>query len=134
MVQFKTKDDILRHVRKLKNFYGEFSVFVLMLSIALIIYNLSDGEHAWVLFMLITWGMTLFLKASKLSIISHSYYKLAHDFRESLPFIKKNWESEKTTHLLSKLTPHAPSPLKKSSPPKKNVRSYKKKSLSMKKS
>lgn len=116
MIQLKTKNDVERYVRKLKNFYGEFSLFILIVAIALVIYNLSAGDTFWPIWIILTWGTVLFLKASKLHIINPNYYHMAHGFREKLPFIQKDWETEKIEEILKKTrisTTTKKAPLKK---------------------
>ncbi|MEI8320451.1 MAG: 2TM domain-containing protein [Alphaproteobacteria bacterium] len=104
MIHLERKVDVERYVHKSKNFYVELILFVLVAALALVMYNLSSGDSAWLLYVVSTWGVFLFLKASKLHIISHNYYDMAAEFRNKLPFINKNWEAEKVAELMGKMS------------------------------
>ncbi len=112
MIRLETKSDVERYVGKLKNFYGEFSLFALVVLVVLIIHIIGDGPQ-WIFWVLLTWGIILFLKASKLHVVNRSFYNMAHGLREKLPFIKADWEHAKISHLVKRLrlegtTEHSP--------------------------
>lgn len=99
----KSEKEVQSHVKKLKNFYGELSVFVLVITVSLIIWLLCGGGYFWPLWIALIWGVVILLKASKLGIIMPSLYEGAHDLREKLPFIRPQWEGEKTQEIMKKL-------------------------------
>ena len=86
----KSEKDVQSHVKKLKNFYGELSVFVL-------------AGYFWPLWIALIWGVILLLKASKLGIIAPNLYEGAHQLREKLPFIRPQWEGEKAQEIMKKM-------------------------------
>lgn len=101
--KFSSERDVQSHVKKLKNFYGELSVFILVITVSLIIWLLCGGGYFWPLWIGLIWGVVLLLKASKLKIIAPTLYEGAHSLREKLPFIRPQWEGEKTKEIMKKI-------------------------------
>lgn len=99
----RNEHDVQRYVTSLKNFYGELSSYILVVTISLIVWLLSGGGYFWPIWVILIWGIVLFLKASKLHIISPAYYAKSHDLREKLPFIKEEWSQQKAQEILKKL-------------------------------
>ena len=99
----KNQKDVQSHVKKLKNFYGELSVFVLVITVSLIIWLLCGGGYFWPLWIALIWGVVILLKASKLGIVMPSLYEGAHSMREKLPFIRPQWEGEKAQEIMKKM-------------------------------
>lgn len=101
--KLNSEKDVQSHVRRLKNFYGELSVFILVITVSLIIWLLCGGGYFWPLWIGLIWGVVLLLKASKLKIIAPTLYEGAHTLREKLPFIRPQWESEKAKEIMKKI-------------------------------
>ena len=99
----KNEKDVQSHVKRLKNFYGELSVFVLVITVSLIVWLLCGGGYFWPLWIVLIWGTVILLKASKLGIVMPSLYEGAHNLREKLPFIRPQWEGEKTQEIMKKM-------------------------------
>jgi hypothetical protein len=122
----RNEHDVQKYVASLKNFYGELSSYILVVTISLIVWLLSGGGYFWPIWVILIWGIVLFLKASKLHIISPAYYSKSHDFREKLPFIKEEWSQQKAQEILKKLNISvakvSSSPKPKKSNAKKGVR------------
>lgn len=99
----RNEHDVQKYVTSLKNFYGELSSYILVVTISLIVWLLSGGGYFWPIWVILIWGIVLFLKASKLHIINPTYYAKSHDLREKLPFIKEEWSQQKAQEILKKL-------------------------------
>ncbi|HCI48970.1 MAG: hypothetical protein A2977_01055 [Alphaproteobacteria bacterium RIFCSPLOWO2_01_FULL_45_8] len=99
----KSEKDVHGYVRYLKNFYGELSVYILVITISLIVWLLMGGGYFWPLWIILIWGIVLLLKASRLHIINPFLYEGAHKFREKLPFIRPQWQEEKVQEILKKM-------------------------------
>jgi hypothetical protein len=99
----RNEHDVQKYVSNLKNFYGELSSYILVVTISLIVWLLSGGGYFWPIWVILIWGIVLFLKASRLHIISPIYYSKSHDLREKLPFIKEEWSQQKAQEILKKL-------------------------------
>ncbi|MFN7662239.1 MAG: 2TM domain-containing protein [Alphaproteobacteria bacterium] len=99
----KNEKDVQGYVRYLKNFYGEFSLYILVITLSLIVWLLMGGGYFWPLWIILIWGVILLLKASRLHIINPFIYQSAHGFREKLPFIRPEWQEEKAQEILKKL-------------------------------
>ncbi len=99
----RNEHDVQKYVSSLKNFYGELSSYILVVTISLIIWLISGGGYFWPIWVILIWGIVLFLKASKLHIINPCYYAKSHDLREKLPFIKEEWSQQKAQEILKKL-------------------------------
>ena len=138
MHHLENEQDIKSYVKYLKNFYGELSVYILVITISLIIWLLMGGGYFWPLWIILIWGIVLLLKASRLRVVSPMLYEAAHRFREKLPFIRPQWQEEKVQEILKKMgrtlsvagstspKKKAATPVKKS-PPKKAHKKAKKK-------
>lgn len=99
----KNEKDVHGYVRYLKNFYGELSVYILVITISLIVWLLMGGGYFWPLWIILIWGLVLLLKASRLHVINPFFYTAAHKFREKLPFIRPQWQEEKVQEILKKM-------------------------------
>lgn len=99
----KDEKDVHGYVRYLKNFYGELSVYILVITVSLIVWLLMGGGYFWPLWIILIWGIVLLLKASRLHIINPMLYQNAHQFREKLPFIRPQWQEEKVNEILRKM-------------------------------
>lgn len=100
---FKNEKDVHGYVRYLKNFYGELSVYILVVTISLIVWLLMGGGYFWPLWIILIWGVVLLLKASRLHVVNPFLYETAHKFREKLPFIRPQWQEEKVHEILKKM-------------------------------
>jgi hypothetical protein len=103
MHHLKNEKDVHGYVRYLKNFYGELSVYILVITVSLIIWLLMGGGYFWPLWIILIWGIVLLLKASRLHVINPFFYETAHRFREKLPFIRPQWQEEKVHEILKKM-------------------------------
>jgi hypothetical protein len=130
----RNEHDVQKYVSSLKNFYGELSSYILVVTISLIVWLLSGGGYFWPIWVILIWGIVLFLKASKLHIISPLYYSKSHDLREKLPFIKEEWSQQKAQEILKKLNISRMTPASGSNASKKNgmKKTTKKKALAKK--
>ena len=99
----KNEKDVHGYVRYLKNFYGELSVYILVVTVSLIVWLLMGGGYFWPLWIILIWGVVLLLKASRLHVINPLLYSSAHKFRETLPFIRPQWQEEKVHEILKKM-------------------------------
>jgi len=135
----KNEKEVHHYVKFLKNFYGELSVYVLSVTVSLIVWLLCGGGYFWPLWLILIWGVILALKASRLRIITPALYHGAHKLRENLPFIRPQWEGEKTQEIMksvgravsetvrAELKTKGPSTKKKSAPKKKAAKRVTKK-------
>ena len=103
MHHLKNEKDVHGYVRYLKNFYGELSVYILVITISLIVWLLMGGGYFWPLWIILIWGIVLLLKASRLHVINPFLYEGAHKLREKLPFIRPQWQEEKIQEILKKM-------------------------------
>jgi hypothetical protein len=94
--------DFQDYARLLKNFYGEFQSYVIINGVFVLVWLLADGGYFWPVWPIVIWGISLFLKASKLGVIDTTFYAQCHAFRERMPFFKPGWEEQKVEELIQK--------------------------------
>lgn len=135
-MELKTKQDVEKHVIALKNFYGELTFYIATIALCSLFWLFKDGVGAefwpkWIVFM---WGISLFIKASKLHIIDFSIYKLLNEVRSKLPFLHKSWEAEKVNEIIVAHKIKGETPESKKAPAAKKTASAGKKTGAKKKS
>ena len=127
MKTMNSKEEAQRYARLLKNFYGELYSYILANAAIIFLWALFDGGHFWPIWIILIWGATLVVKASKLHIIDHSIYTECDKLRDRFLFMKKDWEERKVEQLVKRAEDkglfkekkvEAASPAKPVSPPK----------------
>ena len=101
MDNLKSMEDAKRYARLLKNFYGELYTYILTNAALVFVWFVFLGSgHFWPIWIILIWGASLFIKASKLHIIDHAIYKECDTLRERFLFMKKDWEERKVEQLV----------------------------------
>lgn len=99
----KTEHDVQAYTRLLKNFYGELYSYVIMNGGFVLVWLFGGAGYFWPIWIIVIWGISLLIKASKLHIIDSFFYEQCHAVRERVLFFKKDWEEEKTREIVKKL-------------------------------
>lgn len=99
----KTEHDVQTYTRLLKNFYGELYSYVIMNGGFVLVWLFGGAGYFWPIWIIVIWGISLLIKASKLHIIDSFFYEQCHAVRERVLFFKKDWEEEKTREIVKKL-------------------------------
>ncbi|MAP24920.1 MAG: hypothetical protein CMM87_05240 [Rickettsiales bacterium] len=102
MKTMNSKEEAQRYARLLKNFYGELYSYILANAAIIFLWALFDGGHFWPIWIILIWGATLVVKASKLHIIDHSIYTECDKLRDKFLFMKKDWEERKVEQLVKR--------------------------------
>lgn len=103
MKELKSKEDAKRYARLLKNFYGELYTYILTNAAIIFLWFAFWGDgHFWPIWIVLIWGTSLLIKASKLHIIDHSVYEECDTLRERFLFMKKDWEEKKVEQLVKR--------------------------------
>ena len=113
-MDFKNREELENHVKRLKAFYNEFYSFLVVMAFSLLVWLLSGGGYFWPVWILAFWGGPIFFKASKLGVLDETHYEKLCNLRDQLPFLKKGWEKDK----MSELRSDSSAPAKKSAPQK----------------
>ena len=87
--------EIREHVRKLKRFYTDLTIYVFVNLTLILVWVISGGGYFWPIFVIIGWGIGLVLQAFNLGFIP-----LAVDI---LPFLNKNWEELQVSKIMKDL-------------------------------
>tara|TARA_Y100000588_G_C13804198_1_gene732198 strand:- start:24 stop:575 length:552 start_codon:yes stop_codon:yes gene_type:complete len=88
-----------RYIKQLKNFYGEFYSYLAVNGALTLLWFVTGGSF-WPIWIILTWGAYLTVKASKLYIIEPTLYKQCDAFRERALTLKKDWEQETLDRLI----------------------------------
>ncbi len=99
----KTTEDAKKYARLLKNFYGELYTYILTNAAIVFIWFAFFGDgHFWPIWIILIWGASLVIKASKLHIVDHALYEECDKLRERFLFMKKDWEKRKVDQLVKR--------------------------------
>lgn len=99
MTQFTNEHEIRLHVKVLKSFYEEFCFYALICLGLVLAWLFQGGGQFWPIWMIAIWGVPLFLKASRIGVISESFYNIFNNLRHMLPIFRPEWEEQKVEQL-----------------------------------
>lgn len=115
----KTDEHVRGYVRRLGHFYRQITLYALV-NIGLILVWLLSGEgYFWPIWVIIAWGIPLFIQAIELKLTPKPLQDVVCSFMHKLPFMKSGWEEEQVDRILKqkqgKKGSSAPSPKNASS-------------------
>ena len=99
MTHFTNEHEIRLHVKVLKSFYEESCFYALICLGLVVVWLFQGGGQFWPVLMISIWGVPLFLKASRIGVISESFYNIFNHLRHMLPIFKPEWEEQKIEQL-----------------------------------
>lgn len=97
--KFSNEHEVRTHVKVLKSFYEELSFYAVICLGLVVIWLLSGAGYFWPIWIVVIWGVPLFLKASRVGVISESFYNVFNHLRHTLPIFKPEWEEQKAEQL-----------------------------------
>lgn len=102
MKTLNSKEEAQKYARLLKNFYGELYSYIMANAAIIFLWVLFDGGHFWPIWIILIWGATLVVKASKLHVLDHRVYAECDKLRDKFLFMKKDWEARKVEQLVKR--------------------------------
>jgi|SaaInlV_200m_DNA_6_1039755.scaffolds.fasta_scaffold15217_3 hypothetical protein len=97
-----TEEKAKQHVKRLAVFYKEMTIYVAANLLFILIWLLSGAGYFWPIWVILGWGIPLFLQALYLNLLPSTVQENFRSAMDFFPYFKPEWEAQEVAKYMKK--------------------------------